>query len=304
VTHRELFEPALVGSTSFAIQIGQVINPANRYLFPLLSTQAQCWQFYRFRELRFHYVTRTSISVTGSVGMAIDYNPTDSPPNSESIMASYANYAEGVVWESHTLNARQQDMDQLMWRTVGTPNNAAAIANSDLRFIDAGAIFIATNDAANANPIGKMYVEYVCDFKTPCLPPAGIQNGGFAAYSNGGTTLALPLGSAPIIELSSGVIFNATNDTFIVQAPGYYLLTCQIAGASIVQGNLNSLVQFTGNYQNQALEANVASSAQTYGVIIWEFDAVGPVTIALSAVSCAAACTYCRFILNQVGVLE
>lgn len=81
------------------------INPGLPGLFPWVSTQAQGFSKYRFRYLRFTYVTQIATTVAGITCLFGDVNCTAVLPSNFTDAVSYEGALSGSVWTSFTLNA-------------------------------------------------------------------------------------------------------------------------------------------------------------------------------------------------------
>lgn len=163
VNHRELIG-TVNGSVAFTAT-KYVCNPGIAATFPWLSVQAGQWEQYRFNKLRFRYLTRTATTTVGSILMAPDYDPTDSPPSTELAVSTYQDCVEDAVWVEELCC----DLNVASMFPNGQRKfvRSSGVGLEDLKLYDAANFFLCTVEEANANAIGKLWVEYDVDFFTP-----------------------------------------------------------------------------------------------------------------------------------------
>lgn len=186
IVHRE-FLGNVSGSVLFTILLTLAINPGIAATFPWLSIQAQCWEQYRFKKLRFHYLTRTGSNTAGSVLMSPDYDASDAAPSNEVVQSTYEGTAEDAPWKDIILTLKTNLMSGTTQRKF--VRTGALLPNQDIKLYDAATVFISTVDASAPAAWGKLWVEYDVDLFIPQLPPTGPS---IAASASGltGTTVA------------------------------------------------------------------------------------------------------------------
>lgn len=167
VKHRELIEPAVLGSTTFGLQGSYSINPGLPESFPWLSTTAKGWQEYEVHKLSFVYLTRTSTATSGSIMISPDLDPTNPPPDNEVSTSNNPNTVEGPVWKDLRCDIDLAGAKSLNHRFVRTGPEVG-----DLHLFDALTVYVVTNDCANNNPIGKLWVEYDISLYAPVVTPS------------------------------------------------------------------------------------------------------------------------------------
>lgn len=205
VAHRELIDGSIPAATSWTNQVNLRINPASSDAFPWLSTLANSFEFYRFKKLRFIYIPRCATSSTGSVQMAPDYDASDSPPSSELIFGSYAQYVDGVIWSELTcpIDVSAKTTSNAWKYVLANPNENQL---SQINNFDLGNFFMYTSDSANTNPCGKLYVEYVVEFRQPTMPSAGSITNAVLYMSGGGSLTGInPFGDNPTLTYVNGI---------------------------------------------------------------------------------------------------
>jgi hypothetical protein len=162
IAHKEflgnLVESRLYGVNSYPI------NPGMSQTFPWLSQQATSWEQYRFKRLRFTFVTRVGTTSLGSVIMALDYDPLDLPPATEEDITQFDGAVEDAVW-ARDMSVRADIKDMF---AVGPRKYIRSGAAMNLRTSDAGIFHVATvGCATDVNVIGKVWVEYEVEFFIP-----------------------------------------------------------------------------------------------------------------------------------------
>jgi len=185
-----------------------VINPQNDAIFPKLSAIARTFEQWRFRKLKFHFVTGCAATTAGSVMQYVDYDATDAAaPSAIALLANQTAMVSSVALDNTIEYDVNRQMLSKMYSdlSVNSGSLREAVAGTWFLFMDKGA---ATDVFA-----GYVYVEYECAFYTP-KPPS--PNGGAGQTSQAlvltaGSSTALPL---PVIASEVGLPGQiATNPT-------------------------------------------------------------------------------------------
>lgn len=152
------------GSITFSNSNRYYINPGLASTFPWLATQAQKWQQYRFKKLRFRYETRSSTTTTGSIIMSPDYNSYETPPSDEVSATNTQDAVENAVWKPSIICV----LDPSAMFPVGPRKliRSQAVAG-DLSTYDAGRFFLCTSGMAGAATVGKLWVDYEVELFVP-----------------------------------------------------------------------------------------------------------------------------------------
>lgn len=179
VKHRELVEPALLGSTTFALQETYVVNPGLASSFPWLSTMAATWQEYELHSLSYQYLTRVSTATAGSIMLSPDLDPTNPPPGNEVSTSNNPSTVEGPVWKDLKCNVNLSGAHNVKRRFV---RNGPEVG--DAHMFDALTMYVITNDCANTNPLGKIWVEYDISFYLPVVTPSDPISRGCCLFTN------------------------------------------------------------------------------------------------------------------------
>jgi len=174
------------GSDDFAAT-RYAVNPG-LLMYTWLSTQAQGWEKYRFKNLSFVYIPAEAVVTTpGSVYIAADYDPTTGPPTSLQGLSTYETQSNSRVFESCSLNVPSSRMfDGVQHKRIRCGNVAG-----DLQLYDGCSITFSTISCASERPIGQLWVHYEVEFFSPQTEPTRLipQNYTFVnqVQSAGGT---------------------------------------------------------------------------------------------------------------------
>jgi len=188
IKHRE-FIGNITGSALFQIALTLSVNPGLSATFPWLSIMAQAWEQYKFRKLKFVFLTRTGSNTPGSVIMSPDYDASDAAPATEQIMSTYDGTVEDAPWKDNALVLKTG----LLSGAAGPRKfvrTGALSPNQDVKLYDVANMFVGVVDGTSV-AWGKLWVEYDIDFWVPQLPSAG--------PSLGVSTLSGTTGSAAAI---------------------------------------------------------------------------------------------------------
>jgi hypothetical protein len=227
VKHKE-FISKIAGSVNFSINTVP-INPGLPAQFAWLYNIANNYESYRFRKLDYVFINSKTGTFAGDVIMGIDYDASDPVPFNESELQSYWGCKTGVLTRPLFYKA-----DMLALNKV--PNKFVRIgdlsANQDIKLYDSGNFFLATTDCVDTSNIGRLFVEYEVELKTPQTNGsnqlAGIVN-------PTGETNAAPLGTSFTNYGTLSPVW-VSGTTFTVPVPGQYLLTLVQTGTTITVG--------------------------------------------------------------------
>jgi hypothetical protein len=281
VKHKE-FIGNVTGSSAFTQSFELSLNPGIAATFPWLSVMAQNWQAYRFKKLRFYYLTRTGSNIPGSVILCPDYDAADVAPISEQVIDSYEDAKEDAPWKNIDCPLNPIAMHLLGPKKFIRLGNLPA--NQDVKTFDVGNMFVYTVDGTAVN-WGKVWVEYDVDLYTPQLPPGGSSFTQVAPIVGAtSTTAAEPLGTAPVVTGNMQVVAgnNGTNSTLVISnaiVGAEYSLNVLSQG-TVITGAV-TVSSYAGANAKTAL--SVINPAATESVGFNTFTAVSsPITIVLS----------------------
>jgi hypothetical protein len=134
VTHRE-FVTDIIGSGTFSLS-SLSINPGLPSIFNWLSSVALAYESYRFRKLSFHFTSSASTATSGTVIVAVDFNPQDLAPISKQSLLNLKASVRGATWESFEIRTSPTDLHKLLsyFTRSGLPSGGAY----DIKTYDVG----------------------------------------------------------------------------------------------------------------------------------------------------------------------
>jgi len=178
VVHREMFHTVIGLGTSTGFNVRQPINPGNEAMFPWLSRVAQNYESYLFKRLRFEFITTAPTTVSGSVTMAVDYDPTDPAPNDANAVRALNAFIGAetapIYTPKITINCRPANLHKrksyFVSNTPGPdiaagPQPVSVQIGSRDRSSDTGQFISAV--VGPEEPVGLLFVEYDVDLLTP-----------------------------------------------------------------------------------------------------------------------------------------
>lgn len=237
IKHRELLS-SVIGSANFTVANSFSMNPGLASSFPWLSIMAQGWEEYRFKSLRYCYMTRTGSTTPGSVMMAPDYDAADAPPATEQIASSYSQVVEDAPWKDICCVIKTANLQGTGKRHFVRSGPLAD--NLDVKTYDVGTLHLCTVDGT-VIPWGKLWVEYDIDFYIPALPSLGASSLQGGSFSSGGTvSLANPFGNAPDADPQNSGVLMDNGSLFTFQSAGDYLMSFQAQGVGLTALNVTN----------------------------------------------------------------
>lgn len=256
IKHRE-FIGNVAGSELFQVALALSVNPGLSTTFPWLSVMAQAWEQYKFKKLRFVFLTRTGSNTPGSVIMSPDYDSSDNPPASEQIMSTYDGTVEDAPWKDNGCSLKTN-----LLSGAGGPRKfvrtGALSPNQDIKLYDVANMFVATVDGT-AVPWGKLWVEYDVDFWVPQLPPAGLQPVGLNVAASEDINADGLLGDKRTVFVSS--LVTVDDDSVIsILKKGKFLVSIDAQGTGIATISASPL---DGNCTSTSMSGPVVNAAAT-----------------------------------------
>jgi hypothetical protein len=240
VTHKE-YVGTVSNSTSFNC-VKYPTNPGLVNAFPWLNQIGNNYDQYRFRRLRYTYVSSSSTATSGRVTLAFNYNALDEPPASKQQIFSIAPNTEDAVWNTLVLDVPCTNT-VLYTRQYLPPTG-------DLKTYDMGTLLVASDLGANTSIIGELYVEYVIEFMKP-HPQQNIASELYA--TNPGPTTIFKSAVYNGTRIVTPVAPNSTNE-FTISAPGRFLLNIWVNG-TVINASAWSIVVSKGSYTSVATGA-------------------------------------------------
>lgn len=208
VTHSELFQ-TFPGSSSGGFQIFQAsINPGLAYLFPWLHNVAINYEKYRFRKLKFRFVSAVPTSVHGFVGLAVDPDANDTVPESMPALMSYNGACSGNTWMSCDLQVPVSHLGELYLRS-------GIVLDTDVKTYDIGNFLYGTTTlSSESDTLGYLYVDYEVDLINPAahiVSGAVSESLSFTSTANSNTlpfSGAQTYGTLPVIVAENAIGFD------------------------------------------------------------------------------------------------
>lgn len=145
--------------------LGLRLSPSNSTTFPWLSNIAGLFDKFRFRKLRFTYVTTQPTNTPGNVAMAIDFDAYDKPPGDFVDMSNLAKFTTTPVYVNKTIEVPLNHPGNKSWYYNFDGNNG------DLKTYNLGTFYLCLSGVDVAKPVGYLVVDYdveLCD-KNPTL---------------------------------------------------------------------------------------------------------------------------------------
>ena len=247
INHRE-FIANLNGSVAFASTQIQ-INPGLNGSMPWLSRIANNFESYIFKKLRFPFETSASTGSTGSVILAVDYDPSDPAPTSKTQALSYRAAIRSAAWSPMVHMSSVEDISKRKTYFVRAGNIPP---NEDICLYDTGNLFAITEGQADASRVGEIWVEYEILLMTPKTLSAGSGNSIWGQFETD-TNASVPYrnGNLPATQLLTAG--NPCIPTWVFTQPWQGAVSVDIEGTGLVFGS----AQFTGT------ATHVLKNAQT-----------------------------------------
>jgi hypothetical protein len=176
VSHSEYLCDVVSTGTAYNT-ISKAVNAAH-VTFPWLHKLGDSFEKYKFRSLRVDYKPTVGTTATGTVVLAMDYDPLDAVPASKSRALSYHGAVRAVPWNEVGMPVVPMK-EALYTRKAGLP------ANADKKTYDYGNLHICMDGVA-VGTCGEIHVSYVCELLKPQSADSGE-----GAYLTGSTDMAL-----------------------------------------------------------------------------------------------------------------
>jgi hypothetical protein len=228
-------------STSFAVFQALFLNPGNTVLLPIFSKIAAVYEQYRWRFLRFHYVSEaytasgSNISA-GKVIMGTNFDPDDAQFTSATQMENYTGSDRGAPFTNfcHDVlkSLKANRTNPLREYFVNASANQGTPGVSTDKFYDMGLFQFATAGLPSDSAIeyGELYVEFEVDMIRPKQPDAsGSSSVLYAHITEGAATSATgahPLGTTGgVLSADSTLNSVSTTTTFTLPVAGKWLVS-------------------------------------------------------------------------------
>jgi hypothetical protein len=264
IAHRELVDESIVNSTTFAVQSVLELNPGLATTFPWLAPQAAQWEQYCCKRLVAQYIPFAPTSTQGDVIMSPEYDASDTVPTTEAQAANVQGSLTDACWKQLNMT-----LDPTAMMGIG-PRKFVRSANvaGDPKTFDVGRLFICTNNGANTNAIGKVFLDYEFEFYIPQNSPESYTAARSLSLYSLHADQAFATGVIETVAWDSvivdGIRFGTPSGAGVFTPPaGVYELAAQIGAADTADEDFNCLVEF---YKNGALVVDSAamSSADAF----------------------------------------
>lgn len=190
------------------------VNPGSKTVFNWLSSLAVQYEFYKFRKLKFHFVTRQSTSKSGGIIISPDYDAADGQiPLIEQTIFNNRGTVDGPVWQDITCSLDPASMNRLFKSHVIMSDTRFATTTQDQKTIDPCQVFILTDDnTVGAFVYGKLFVEYEVELTEPQMVTEPTNLGGGVFSANNPSIPQTVLSNNSVRPISS-VFTNVNNPT-------------------------------------------------------------------------------------------
>jgi hypothetical protein len=141
--------------------ISNLITPSNGAIFPWLSSIARNYEMFKFRRLKFEYVTRAPATIFGSVTYAVDFDPTDEPQPSLEYIAQMSGARSSNIWMDFSLPVTGKDLHPQERMYVA---NEPGVPN---RKTDLGRLIEFIDKASSTMTVGHLWVSYEIELIKP-----------------------------------------------------------------------------------------------------------------------------------------
>lgn len=143
------------------------INPGTSELFPWLSSIAQRFESYQFKNLNIRYETTSPTNTAGTAIITVDYNPQGTVPVSKTQALAMESAVRTPVWGS--VNHRSLSHNLAKRKTYYVRSPRVAITDVDLYDTGLAVMMVEGVPADVSISVGEMYVDYEVDLITPIL---------------------------------------------------------------------------------------------------------------------------------------
>lgn len=143
------------------------VNPGTTDLFPWLSTIAQRFESYQFKDLNIRFETTSPTNTSGTAIITVDYNPTANIPTSKTQALAMESAVRTPVWGSVNHRSLKHNLEKRKSYYVRKP--ALAVPDPDLYDVGQAMMMVEGVPPDSSGNIGEMYVDYVVDLITPVL---------------------------------------------------------------------------------------------------------------------------------------
>jgi len=268
IAHSEFFDELYVPYTAGGafgetpIVFSYEVNANKASIFPWLYSISQRYERYRFKSLRFRYVSQVPTSTQGSMLTAFDYDPADPNPTSKVQIMSFEGAKMTPVWQSNeiVIDCSKLGITPGQWFYAANNVTGTTATVSTYQLGTAGrAIFMIDNIGAiagNGLNFGSMFVDYVVEFEVPQADPGIVADySSFKATVTGTDLTNLLKGTASTVgQLQFSL--DPTAGTLTMNEIGQFICEIVLTGTVPVTGQTPSFTYSNGS----AVTTNIMSS--------------------------------------------
>jgi hypothetical protein len=178
IRHREYIRD-IIGHIGFDA-LTLAINPGLPNIFPWLSNIAPNYESYIFENLEFDYETQAPTVASGTVVLAIDYDPEDLAPVSKTQAMAYRGSVRCPTWSSSQHKSLKED---LVKRKTYFVRHGILLGGEPVNTYDTGHLNICTQGQADNSVIGELYVSYSIKLMTPQLGNPAVGNAIYGRFT-------------------------------------------------------------------------------------------------------------------------
>lgn len=167
IRHTEYIADISSSGASYAVT-KYSINPGLNANFPWLSNVANNYESYRFNRLQYIYKPICPTTTQGKVILGVDYDASDSTPNSKLILNSFESSVSCSPWDSVTHTSTTKNLHKFGTQRYVRPGTQPT--GTDIKSYDIGNLYVGTsNTPSTATTLGELYVSYEIQLFTPQL---------------------------------------------------------------------------------------------------------------------------------------
>lgn len=198
------------------------INPGLSETFPWVSNIAQAFESFRFKELRFEFISNVGTDTGGTVCLAPDYDPSDDDSTlTKAEILSFDDCKRGAIWGGMVMRCDPKNLNK---RTSYFVRHGPVL--DSYKLYDPLQLVIYTNDSevSLGSVYGELWVHYVIEFETPQLQTLPSEFAIIKASAGGGGSTRYPIIGTPTVNENVGVFLKLATDYFGLTEPGKYLM--------------------------------------------------------------------------------
>jgi hypothetical protein len=231
ISHREYFGDLVPSASSnFAFANSYLLDPAENYTFPWLSTIAINYEKFKIRKLEFEYIPEVSTATNGSVLLAFDRNSTRPVPTSKQQMLEISDCMRGPAWNTAKMSVKCDNTEYWINPFASFPQGVASNpVVTDLHTQSAG-VFMTATSSVTATITGELWISYVIELIAPSqlLPPPIVERIGIT--SSGATTPFDQVSNPGVLTVyGTNLVTFPTSTTMTYQYSGPFIMTVTCA---------------------------------------------------------------------------